>query len=348
MATRARIDSLKPKTFSISISSTPTTEPHTFKQAIQHPCWQQAMQHEYDALMRNCTWFLVPFPTNVNLVGCKWIFRIKRRSDGSIERHKARLVAQGFSQEAGIDYFDTFSPVIKPTTIRLVLSIALSNGWCIRQLDINNAFLNGDLIEIVYMKQPRGFEDSSRPSHVCRLLKALYGLKQAPCAWFNKLKHYLVTHGFKACHSDTSLFVHLSSVSIIYILVYVDDLIIIGTHAGKIQQFITQLHTTFALKDLSDLHYFLGLQIRRSPAGLTLSQEKYIHDILCRNNMTEASSISTPANPTSHLTSRGDPFHDPKLFRKIVGSLQYVVNRVNLCILLHLYTGRQQNRSSDI
>ena len=140
----------------------------------------------------------------------------------------------------------------------------------------------------------------------------------------------------------------MSSVSIIYILVYVDDLIITGTHAGKIQQFITQLHTTFALKDLSDLHYFLGLQIRRSPAGLTLSQEKYIHDILCRNNMTEASSISTPANPTSHLTSRGDPFHDPKLFRKIVGSLQYVVNRVNLCILLHLYTGRQQNRSSDI
>lgn len=150
--------------------------------------------------MRNCTWSLVPFPTNVNLVGCKWIFRIKRRSDGSIERHKARLVAQGFSQEAGIDYFDTFSPVIKPTTIRLVLSIAFSNGWCIRQLDINNAFLNGDLAETVYMKQPHGFEDSSHPSHVCRLHKALYGLKQAPRAWFNKLKHYLVTHGFKACH----------------------------------------------------------------------------------------------------------------------------------------------------
>lgn len=173
------------------------------------------------------------------------------------------------------------------------------------------------------MKQPRGFEDPSHPSHVCRLHKAIYGLKQAPRAWFNKLKKYLVQQGFQGCHSETSLFVHISSVSIIYILVYVDDLIITGKDAAHIQRFINRLHTVFALEDLDNLHYFLGLQIHRNTAGLTLSQEKYIQNILHCSNMTEASPISTPADPSTRLSHQGEPFYDPKLFRQIVGSLQY-------------------------
>ena len=140
------------------------------------------MKNEFDALMRNRTGSLVPCPTNVNVVGCKWIYRVKRKSDDSIERYKARLVMKGYIQEEGINYFETFSPVIKPTMIRLVLSIAISNHWCIRQLDINNTFLNCDLLEDVYMRQPRGFEDSTYSSHFCRLNKAIYGLKQAPQA----------------------------------------------------------------------------------------------------------------------------------------------------------------------
>ncbi|XP_023751330.1 uncharacterized mitochondrial protein AtMg00820-like [Lactuca sativa] len=154
MVTRSQTNSLKPRLFHTSLSDPSTVEPRLFSQAIKIPCWQQAMQTEYDALMRNNTWSIVSCPTNENVIGCKWIYRIKRRSDGTIERHKARLVAQGFTQEASVDYFETFSPVIKPTTIRLVLSIAISRGWSIRQLDINNAFLNGDLNEVVYMKQP--------------------------------------------------------------------------------------------------------------------------------------------------------------------------------------------------
>ena len=140
------------------------------------------MQNEYDALMRNRTWSLVDCPTNINIVGCKWIYRIKRKLDGTLERHKACLVAQRYSQEEGINYFETFSPVIKPTTIRLVLFSAISNKWCIRQLEINNAFLNGDLQEDVYMMQPRGFKDHTKPNQVCWLHKAIYGLKQAPHA----------------------------------------------------------------------------------------------------------------------------------------------------------------------
>ncbi|CAM8972031.1 unnamed protein product [Rhodiola kirilowii] len=135
------------------------------------------MQVEYDALLHNRTWTLIQPPRNANIVGCKWVYRIKRRADGTIERYKARLVAKGFNQEEGVDYFDTFSPVVKPASIRIVLAIALTLNWPLHQVDINNAFLNGDLSEKVYMAQPPGFVDQSRSSHVCLLQKALYGLK---------------------------------------------------------------------------------------------------------------------------------------------------------------------------
>ncbi|KAL4573020.1 hypothetical protein LXL04_019813 [Taraxacum kok-saghyz] len=348
MVTRARTNSLKPKAFIAATSLPVNTEPVTFAQANKQQCWQEAMRAEYDALLKNNTWSLVPCPTNSNIVGCKWVYRLKKRSDGTIDRHKARLVAQGFSQEAGIDYFDTFSPVIKPTTIRLVLSIALSKGWRIRQLDINNAFLNGDLSEEVYMKQPKGFEDPAQPNHVCKLHKALYGLKQAPRAWFTKLKTYLVANGFRACQSDTSLFVHVTAKSTIYVLVYVDDLIVTGTDDSILSQFIQKLHTMFSLRDMGDLHYFLGLQIQKTKAGLTLSQESYVTDILNRSNMSLSSPMATPSDPYSRLVKDGDPFADPKLYRQVVGSLQYAtitrpdiaysVNRV--CQYMHSPTNR--------
>ncbi|KAL4587787.1 hypothetical protein LXL04_000661 [Taraxacum kok-saghyz] len=321
MVTHAHTNSLKPKAFAATLPTNPNLEPHTFSQALKHTCWQNAMKAEYDALMKNNTWSLVPCPTNTNIVGCKWIYRVKRRSDGSIDRYKARLVAQGFSQEA---------------------------GWRIRQLDINNAFLNGDLTEVVYMKQPKGFEDPTKPHHVCRLHKALYRLKQAPRAWFTKLKQYLVTNGFRACQSDTSLFVRSSPSSTIYVLVYVDDVIVTGTNDVHLQRFITNLNQVFSLKDLGDLHFFLGLQIHRNATGLTLSQQAYIQDILARRNMSMATSITTPADPQTRLLRDGDPFADPTLYRQVVGSLQYAtitrpdiayfVNRV--CQFMHSPTNQ--------
>ncbi|KAJ0960835.1 hypothetical protein J5N97_001284 [Dioscorea zingiberensis] len=207
MTTRARTQTLKPKSFHVTRhpitpdpTSSPLQEPTTYHQASKHSCWQQAMQVEYSVLLRNNTWSLVPRPRDTNLVGCKWVYKIKRRADGSIERYKARLVAKGFHQEEGVDYFDTFSPVVKQTTVRLVLSLAISKGWSVCQLDINNAFLNGELQETVFMEQPKGFVNSAFPLHVCKLHKALYGLKQAPRAWFNKLKNFLLSTGFRACH----------------------------------------------------------------------------------------------------------------------------------------------------
>ena len=161
-------------------------EPTSVKQAFQSSHWVTAMKEEHDALIRNNTWTLVAPPAHKQPIGCKWVFRVKENPDGTIHKYKARLVAKGFHQQAGSDFTETFSPVVKPVTVRTVLTIAVSNKWPIQQIDVNNAFLNGILEEEVYMQQPQGFEASDR-TLVCKLNKALYGLKQAPRAWFDRL-----------------------------------------------------------------------------------------------------------------------------------------------------------------
>jgi hypothetical protein len=178
----------QPKTANLAASATatsastrvlhsPSSEPFAFSDANRYAVWHNAMCDEIAALRSNRIWSLVPFHSSMNVVGSRWVYRIKRRVDGSIERYKARLVARGFTQQEGIDYSETFSPIIKQATVRLVFSIAVSRNWKIHQLDIHIAFLNGVLTEEVYMKQPPSFVDSSLPSHVCRLHKSLYGLK---------------------------------------------------------------------------------------------------------------------------------------------------------------------------
>ncbi|GJR82122.1 retrovirus-related pol polyprotein from transposon RE1 [Tanacetum coccineum] len=167
-------------------------EPHGFKAASKHPKWYAAMCDEMHALKINATWDLVPRPTNANVVGSKWVFRTKFHSDGTVDRFKARLVAQGFTQVLGLDYSATFSPVVHASTVRIVLSLAVLYKWPLHQLDVKNAFLNGNLTDTVFMEQPPGFINTKFPNHVCRLKKALYGLKQAPRAWFQRLSVFLI------------------------------------------------------------------------------------------------------------------------------------------------------------
>jgi len=157
--------------------SLPTYEPLGFNDANRYEAWHDAMRKEIQALRANRTWSLVPFHPSMNVVGSRWVYKIKHRSDGNIERYKAHLIARGFTQQEDIGYSETFSPIIKQATVKLVFSIVVSCDWKIHQLDIYNAFLNGVLDEEVYMKQPPGFVDSALPSHVCRLHKSLYGLK---------------------------------------------------------------------------------------------------------------------------------------------------------------------------
>ena len=184
------------------------------------------MDDEFAAVQRQQTWSLVHAKLSVNLVGCKWVYKLKLHSDGIIARYKARLVAKGFHQQVGFDYTKTFNPIVKPATVKLILAIAVSFSWPLRQLDISNAFLHGILKEEVYMQQPPSYVDSKFPQHVCRLHKSVYGLKQAPRAWFEHFTSQILHLGFTASLADSSLFIYHNSHTTIYLLVYVDDIII--------------------------------------------------------------------------------------------------------------------------
>jgi Reverse transcriptase (RNA-dependent DNA polymerase)/gag-polypeptide of LTR copia-type/GAG-pre-integrase domain len=299
-------------------------DPTTYSQASKDPKWRDAMATELDALAKNQTWTLVPHTEASNVVGCKWVFKTKRRSDGSVERYKARLVAKGYTQEEGLDYTETFSPVVKPTTIRLVLSLAVTHNWCIRQLDINNAFLHGDLEETIFMSQPPGFHDQQFPSHVCRLHKALYGLKQSPRAWYQKLRTTLLAFGFCTSCSDPSLFVYRHDNHTMYLLVYVDDIVLTGNNTSLITQIVHLLDQKFTIKDLGKLHFFLGIEVHPHDNGLLLTQSRYIYSILDRTHMHGAKPVNTPMATGLPLTKlSGAPFEDPHLYRSVVGALQY-------------------------
>lgn len=174
MTTRLHNGIRKPITkLNLNVEVAPkVSEPKTIAQALKSPVWRKAMDEEMSSIVRNNTWDLVPPSSSQNVIGCKWVFRIKKDKDGNITQYKARYVARGFHQRPGIDYGETFSPVVKPTTVRLVLSLAVSQGWPLRQLDINNAFLQGTLTDEVYTIQPPGYEDAKHPNYVCKLNKS--------------------------------------------------------------------------------------------------------------------------------------------------------------------------------
>jgi hypothetical protein len=302
------------------------------------------MASKFDALQRQHTWSFIPPSHDQNLVGCRWVYKIKCNTDGSVSRYKARLVAKGFHQKAGVDFDETFSPVVKPPTVCIILSLAAQNHWPLRQLDVSNAFLHGFLKENVFMAQPLGFVDSAQPSHVCKLYKSLYGLKQAPCAWFERFTSHLLTLGFTASLADASLFVLHTGSTTVYLLLYVDDIIITGNNSTAVSDIISQLSTTFELKDLGPLRYFLGLQIEYKKVGLFVHQQKYLTDLLHKFHMTDCKTAPTRIATTTPLsTASNDALSDPTPFRSLVGALQYAtftspnitfaVNRV--CQFMH-------------
>ena len=350
MQTRSKSGINKRKAFLASIQDSSAVdlsliEPATYKSAIKAPIWLQAMQDEIHALHTQGTWSLVPLPAKRNLVGCKWIFKIKRHSDGSIARHKARLVAKGFSQEPGLDYGDTFSPVVKPATVRLVLALAAHFSWPLRQLDVKNAFLHGILQEEVYMSQPPGFEDVLHPQLVCKLHKSLYGLKQAPRAWNDRFTQFLPSLGFATTYSDSSLFVKHVGPHIVVLLLYVDDIIITGSASAAILQVIQALTTEFDITDLGSLHYFLGIQITHTSTGLFLSQSKYVEDLLLKSEMVDAKPCDTPCLPYHRLLKEdGEPYPNPTVYRSIVGALQYLTfTRPDIAFSVHQVCQFMQN-----
>ncbi|XP_019154331.1 PREDICTED: uncharacterized protein LOC109150810 [Ipomoea nil] len=323
-----------------------TADPTCYSQAVGHQEWRDAMDQEFNALLHNNTWTLVAPKPDMNIIGCKWVFRTKRTADGSVERYKARLVVKGFNQAAGEDFFDTVSPVVKPTTVRMLFSLAVSHNWTLRQLDVHNAFLNGHLAETVYMKQPPGYEDPTHPDHVCHLQRSLYGLKQAPRAWFKRLHDYLLTTGVLASKTDVSLFHYSTGDSRVYLLVYVDDIIMMGNDLTLITSLLQRLSTTFKIRDLGSPSFFLGIETIRTADGIMLSQRRYMNDLLTRAGMLDCKPLDTPASVTQPMSSAAVPHDNPTQYRRVVGALQYLtitrpdlsysVNR--LCQFMHTPT----------
>ena len=304
-----------------SITSNLILEPINYQSASKHSHWVQAMQEEYSALRRNQTWSLVPRPSNRPVIGCRWIYKTKFSPNGQVDRFKARLVAKGYHQEGGIDYHETFSPVIKVTTIRLLLSLAISKNWQIRQLDISNAFLHGDLKELIYMEKPQGFTDIALPHHVCRLRKSLYGLKQAPREWYHKLFGQHLRLGFTGSKTDTSLF--FLNTGPIYVLIYVDDILILGPSSTQIGALVKSLSELFTLRDLGTASHFLGVEFRPCPTGYFLTQGHYIASLIQRMNMSQCKPVATPS-PVATPHSKSETSDDPSTYRSIVGALQYL------------------------
>jgi Reverse transcriptase (RNA-dependent DNA polymerase) len=326
MITRTKDKTYKKKEYSgfVSYHVLSDSDPTTFLQANKSPQWRSAMADEITALARNQTWTLVPPPFNQKVIGCKWVFKTKRNSDGSIERHKTRLVAKGFNQVCGIDFEETYSPIVRPTTIRVTLSLALNLNWTLRQLDVSNAFLNGDLNEQVFMQQPQGFTDPTNPDFVCLLHKSLYGLRQAPRVWFEKLSSTLLSFGFSASIYDPSMFLAHHQGHILILLVYVDDIIVTGSDPVQVDQCIQHLNSRFVIRDLGQLHFFLGIEATHNKEGICLTQTKYLTDLLKRVNMMNCKSVLSPMASGTILSTTGvDPCKDPSLYRSVIGALQY-------------------------
>ncbi|GJX74711.1 ribonuclease H-like domain-containing protein [Tanacetum coccineum] len=301
------IDCLSLNTFSIS----PILK--NSSHALQDPHWRNAMYDEYNALVKNDTWLLVSSPAGVNMVRSMWLFKHKFHADGTLSRYKARLVANGSSQQLGVDFDETFSPVVKPATILTVLSLAMSRQWPIHQLDVKNAFLNGVLFEIVYMHQPPSFVDSRYPHHVCLLQRSLYGLNQAPRAWFQRFAGYATRAGF--------------FITVVAILLYL------------LQQIIASLHNEFDMTDLAALNYFLGISADRTSTGLFLSQKKYALQLLERAHMVNCNPSRTPVDTESKLVQQICLYmHDPREqhFAALKRILRYVRGTVDFGLQLYV------------
>jgi hypothetical protein len=274
---------------------------------------------------------------------------VKQKFNGSIDRYKAKLVAKGFKQRYEIDYEDIFSLVVKMATICIILSIVVSRNWCLRQLDVQNTFLHDILEEDVYMKQPPRYVDTSHSLHVCKLDKALYELKQSSRVWYSRLSAKRIQLGFMVSKVDTSLFIYNRSGIIIYLLVYVDDIVITSSSTTVITALLQDLGSYFALEDLGALHYFLGIQVSWSRDGLILSQERYAAELLQKAGMLHCKPVKTPLVTAEKLfVASGTTLinEEATRYRSIVGGLQYLtltrpdlsfaVNRV--CQFLHAST----------
>jgi hypothetical protein len=294
------------------------------------------MIEEYQSIIKNDVWEIAPRPKNKDMVSSKWLYKIKHVADRSIEKHKARFVACGFSQKEGIDSGETFSLVARYISIRTIINLVAKMKWKLHQMDVKTTFLNGVIEEEVYIEQPQGFEFEDRKIHVCRLKKSLYGLKQAPRAWYGIIDNFLKSLGFTKSKIDSNLYFKVMNDEPVILLLYVDDLFL--TREEKlITDCKKKLAAEFEMKYLGLMHYFLGLEVWQSPEKIFLNQGKYAVEIMKRFDMLECKSMNTPMETKLKLPiDTSSELVDATLYKKFIGSLMYLTNtRSNICFVVN-------------
>ncbi|KAL0315371.1 UNVERIFIED_CONTAM: Retrovirus-related Pol polyprotein from transposon RE1 [Sesamum radiatum] len=297
-------------------------EPRSFAEVVTHPESRDAMNHEIQALEKNYTWRVTPLPAGKKATGCKWIYKTKLKADGNVERYKARLVAKGFNQVEGINYTESFCPVAKAITVKVFLALAASYAWPIQQLDINNAFLHGYLDEDLYMLPLKGYNDV-KSGLVCKLELSLYGLKLESRQWNLEFTIKLEAYGFVQSAHDYCLFTMITDFCRMFLLVYVDNILITGPSLSEIQKVKSYLYNLFTIKDLGDARYFLGLEISRNSSSTYLAQ--YTLDIIKDAGLLYSKAATTPLPHGSKFTDDcGAKLQHPDTYRRLIGHLLYL------------------------
>ena len=291
--------------------------------------WINAMENEIESLKKHDVWELVDLPEGRKTVGCKWIYKLKHDEDGNIERYKARLVAQGFSQKEGIDYDETFSPVVRFESIRTVIALAAQFGLKLHQMDVKTAFLNGELKEKIYMKQPPGYVVEGKENLVCLLHKSLYGLKQSARCWNEELDSTLKKMKFRQSSFDPCIYVKSEEGSIFIIAVYVDDMIFGGEDEETISKMKKVVAKKFDVEDMGELHHFLGVKISQNLHYIWIGQPAYTKALLKRFSMENSNAVDTPFNVSTKLvkTQESENLCDKTKYQSAIGSLLFLSNR---------------------
>ncbi|GJW43743.1 putative ribonuclease H-like domain-containing protein [Tanacetum coccineum] len=277
-------------------------EPKKIAEALQDDSWVQAMQEELLQFKLQQVWVLVDLPHGMKVIGTKWVYRNKRDERGVVVRSKARLVAQGYIQEEGIDYDEVFDHVARIEAIMLFLAFASFMGFIVYQMDVKSAFLYGTIDEEVYVSQPPGFVDPDHPNKVYKVVKALYGLHQAPRAWYATLSTFLEKHGYKRGTIDKTLFIKRDKKDIMLVQVYVDDIIFGSTNKSWCDEFEVLMKSIFQISSMGELTFFLGLQVKQNKGGIFISQDKYVAEILKKFDLVNVKAAITPMETKVPLT----------------------------------------------
>src|SRR6218665_1275613 len=289
--------------------------------------WIRAAEEEMGSHNENQTWILCDLPAGKKAIDCNSVFKLKQNADGNVYRHKARLVARGFTQKFGEDFDDTFAPVAKHTTLRTLLTVAASKKMQVNHYDVKTAFLNGDIKEELYMNQPEGFAKVNQKvlQKVCKLKKALYGLKQSGRSWNQKIDYVLKSHGFKQSEADLCLYTKQCNGALLYVLLYVDDLLICG-NAEMIKETADMLNEHFEIKDLGEVNLYLGIQIEKDRQGnYMLSQISKIQQIISEFGLADANGCSTPMHADYlNITGEENLLRSNEQYRQAVGALLYM------------------------